>query len=79
MPLPHVIRGTQIESGEQNALIDQVNENTVAIATLGGGNPLDIQEMIDSTLAVHVNAREPHPAYDADIPSLTVLFENGLA
>jgi hypothetical protein len=28
-------------------------------------------------LAEHIVAPEPHPAYD-DIPSLTVLFENGL-
>ncbi|POH63641.1 hypothetical protein C3B60_16130 [Cryobacterium zongtaii] len=29
-------------------------------------------------LAAHILAPEPHPAYD-DIPSFTLLFENGLA
>ena len=36
-----------------------------------------IQEMIDDTVEVHVSAPAPHPAYD-DLPSFTLLFENGL-
>jgi len=36
-----------------------------------------IQEMIDDTVTVHVNAPLPHPAYD-DIIDLTLVFENGL-
>lgn len=36
-----------------------------------------MQEHSDAVLAPHVNDPEPHPAYD-DIPSLTLLFENGL-
>lgn len=37
-----------------------------------------VQEMIDETVEVHVNEPEPHPAYD-DLPSLVLLFENGIA
>ena len=36
-----------------------------------------IQDLIDTTVTGHVQAPEPHPAYD-DLPSLTLLFENGL-
>lgn len=36
-----------------------------------------VQEMIDDSIDVHVEAVEPHPAYD-DLPSLSLIFENGL-
>lgn len=36
-----------------------------------------VQGLIDDTVEVHVQAVEPHPAYD-DLPSLRLLFENGL-
>ena len=36
-----------------------------------------IQEMIDDTVEVHVQAPEPHPAYD-DMLDLTLIFENGI-
>lgn len=36
-----------------------------------------VQTMIDTTVQVHVVAPEPHPVYD-DLPSLRLLFENGL-
>lgn len=39
------------------------------LAYMGDGEPL---------LAAHIAADEPHPAYDVDLPSLTVLFENGI-
>lgn len=26
----------------------------------------------------HIDAAEPHPAYDVDLPSLVLIFENGL-
>lgn len=40
------------------------------------------QEWLDSLAATeqlesHIASQEPHPAYD-DLPSLTILFENGL-
>lgn len=40
------------------------------------------QEWLDSLAATeelqaHIESQEPHPAYD-DLPSLTILFENGL-
>lgn len=37
MTIPYVSRGTIIDTDEQNALIDQVNSNTLAIAQGGGG------------------------------------------
>lgn len=42
--IPHVGRGRQITAEGQNALIDQVNTNTVDISELqdgGGGTPQD--------------------------------------
>lgn len=36
-----------------------------------------LEENTDVILAPHINAPEPHPSYD-DMPSLTLLFENGL-
>jgi hypothetical protein len=33
--------------------------------------------MTQDDLAAHVNSESPHPHYD-DLPSLTILFENGL-
>jgi hypothetical protein len=80
--IPNVpVRGT-IRASHQNLLIDQVNENTEAISTLqeGGGGlpPEEIQEMIDASVTAHVEADTPHPAYDTDIPSLSIIFQNGL-
>jgi len=79
--IPHVpVKGT-IRASHQNLLIDQVNQNTQDIANLqAGGLPAEeVQELIDASIAAHKNEETPHPAYDEDIPSLVVLFENGLA
>lgn len=46
-------------------------------APTGGGDPGDVQNLIDTALGGHVQDDEPHPAYD-DLPSLRLLFENGL-
>lgn len=43
-----------------------------------GGDPAAVQEMIDTTVAVHVQATEPHPAYDTDAPTFSLIFQNGL-
>jgi hypothetical protein len=56
------------------------DDRLLALELSGGGGGIDpdaVQELIDDTVAVHVAAPEPHPAYD-DIPSLTLLFQNGL-
>lgn len=37
-----------------------------------------VQNMIDASVSSHINDPEPHPAYDVDMPSLVLLFENGL-
>ena len=47
------------------------------LEALSGGGLDVVQELIDTTVATHVQAAEPHPIYD-DLPSLTLLFENGL-
>ena len=39
------------------------------------GDPGDVDNAL---LTLHVEATEPHPAYDNDIPSLALIFENGL-
>lgn len=81
MAIPHVKPGKLITANHQNVVIDQVNQHTDDIAILqgsSGGDPGAIQEMIDTSVSTHVQTAEPHPAYD-DMPSLTILFENGLA
>lgn len=35
-------------------------------------------DTLEEAISAHKNEAEPHKAYDLDIPSLTVLFENGL-
>jgi len=80
--IPHVQKKTLITAAHQNLLIDQVNQNTEDIANLsaGGGLPADeVQELIDTALDDHINAVEPHAAYDINMPSLKIIFENGLA
>ena len=36
-----------------------------------------VAAIVEPIMTAHINAPEPHPAYD-DMPSLTLLFENGL-
>lgn len=36
-------------------------------------------DTLEAAITAHKNEDEPHKAYDLDIPSLSVLFENGLA
>jgi len=78
--IPRVQKNTLITAAHQNLIIDQVNKNTEDIANLvEGGVPADqVQEMIDSALDDHIIAVEQHTAYDIDMPSLKVIFENGL-
>lgn len=76
--IPHVKKRELITAAHQNALIDQVNANTEAIAALGGGDVTDIRELIQEAITEHVNDPEPHKAYDIDMPSLALIFQNGL-
>ena len=41
------------------------------------GTPLSDGGASDEAVLAHINAMTPHPIYD-DLPSLTLLFENGL-
>lgn len=34
--------------------------------------------IVSAALESHINATEPHPAYDVDIPRLDLIFENHL-
>lgn len=77
MPIPHVQRGRVISSDHQNELIDQVNQNTQAIANLGG-DPVAIEEMISEAIEEHRNDSAPHPAYDDDSHRFDLIFLNGL-
>jgi len=81
-PIPHVVpKKGIVRASHQNLLIDQVNQNTEDIANLqAGGLPAEeVQEMISEAVQAHADAPQPHKAYDVDMPSLSVLFENGLA
>lgn len=44
--------------------------------TASSGSGIDENDILN-LLQSHINAEEPHSTYD-DIPSLTLLFENGL-
>lgn len=78
-PIPHVVIDTKIRAPEQNALIDRVNLHTEQIENLSvpGGDLTVVQGLIDGSLDAHIQDEAPHPAYE-DLPSLTILFENGL-
>lgn len=41
----------------------------------GPPGPAGSGEML---LEMHINSATPHPAYDVDMPTLNLLFENGL-
>jgi hypothetical protein len=78
-------RGLSTQWASSNPILAQgelVTELDTKRQKLGDGvnhyNDLDYtdQHMLDS-LDEHVNSETPHPAYD-DMPSLELLFENGL-
>jgi len=46
-------------------------------SVVGGISAAAAQELIDDSITVHEIDPTPHPAYD-DLPSLRLLFENGL-
>mgnify|MGYP001074090410 CR=1 FL=1 len=77
--VPHVSPGQIIRASHQNVLIDQVNQNTQDIEDLkvAVGDPEAVEELVEGLIDVHVNDATPHPAYD-DLPSFTLIFENGL-
>jgi hypothetical protein len=61
------------------AIMDSDPRNKVRLVELvnGGWQPLP-ETPFEEALFAHINDATPHPAYD-DIPSLVLLFENGLA
>lgn len=44
-----------------------------------GSSPEALADTINAFLEAHRNEPMPHKAYDLDMPSLDLLFENGLA
>lgn len=80
MAIPHVQRGTLIDSNEQNAMIDQINLNSDDIEDLklAVGDPEAVQALIDEAMDEHVNAETPHPVYDNSFHRFDLIFLNGL-
>lgn len=61
------------------AILDSDPRNKVRLVELVDGDPQPLPETpFEEILFAHINDSTPHPAYD-DIPSLVLLFENGLA
>lgn len=56
---------------------DDEQDDRLTALEVGAGDPGAVQGLIDTSLGAHVADTTPHPAYD-DLPSLTLLFENGL-
>lgn len=58
-------------SGEEiaTAVTEYFEQNPVVGATT---------QYVEEAIASHENDATPHKAYDTDIPSLTLIFENGL-
>lgn len=51
-------------------------DGTVTVPSSGIDQAV-IQDMVDDALAAHTTDTTPHSSYD-DLPSLSLLFENGL-
>ena len=70
---------------EGNLLVGPVSEIDSSIFSNGQflaipgppGVPADLEAAISVVVEEHIQSPEPHPAYD-DLPSFTLLFENGL-
>lgn len=57
------------ESAIQDAVTSYLNENPVTGVTA---------EYVQDAIQSHRTEPAPHTAYDADIPSLSILFQNGI-
>lgn len=81
-PRPEVNVGVSALRGEQGPPGPSAYEVAVANGFTGTEEEwlaiFATQDDVTAAVQDHVNAPEPHPAYD-DIPSLTLLFENGIA
>lgn len=53
-----------------------IDQNTGELTLRGPAGPAGTGG--SGELQTHIDAATPHPAYDTDLPDLTVLFENGL-
>jgi hypothetical protein len=49
----------------------------IVVPVTGPAGPADSGAL--DALAGHIASPTPHPAYDTDLQSLTIVFENGLA
>lgn len=67
----HDIRLDTLEQSDQ-----EQNDRILAIEATSG-DPDAVGNIVNAALSVHVQAAEPHPAYD-DMPDLALIFESGL-
>lgn len=73
-----------IELGKPDVTVEPSSSEIVVLPVPGPPGPAGsiddftaVQDMIDDSITVHVNAPAPHPAYD-DIQDLSLILENGL-
>jgi hypothetical protein len=63
------VGAVEASDADQDARIGALEATTV-----GGGQ---VQDLVDTAVAAHAQAAEPHTAYDSGV-SFRLLFENGL-
>lgn len=63
--------GTAEEFATAQAAVPALEGRVTALEQGGGGDA-------GAALVEHINAEEPHPAYDLNMPDLDLIFENGL-
>jgi hypothetical protein len=63
---------------QQPVLDAYATKEYVDLQVATGGDLGAVQELIDTSVAGHVQAAEPHPAYDTDAPTFSLIFQNGL-
>jgi hypothetical protein len=56
---------------------DDEQDDRLAALEVASGDPDAVQDLIDTSLDAHIQDARPHPVYD-DLPSLSLIFENGL-
>ena len=64
-----------VEFIEEEVLVTPSIIEVIQYQTIHGVNVDDID---DAMMEAHINDPTPHPAYDTNMPSLKILFENGL-
>jgi hypothetical protein len=69
----------RLSAGNRIAITTEGDTITIGSTVTGDETvPPDIQDYINSSIAEHEQAVEPHKAYDIDAPSFSLIFQNGL-